>query len=822
MARKVGPPPKKPIAVLTLVSNVNGAVQLSTAGTMPQPGRTLISGSLAWGNGPTETWSGSPPATITHTYSASGLITAVLRVRDNKNSPGQDAIQIAVNVSPAPPLAPTCLSIVLADTNPTDAQEVVWTVTFSEAVTGVTLGAFTLSAVGPVGQSLTDLNAVSTSVYEVTADRGAGVGTLGLNFAVAAGITSIATGTAATGALTGERYTIIGGGDVPSNDFAFYCGGGGYAGPGTVWQSDGSKASVQAQIDAASHGDIICIPAGTYTWASPLSVTKALTMIGVGAGTEAQCDAGGQTSYTCVKGSSHDQNLITWTVPATGQSRVTGLTLHGGAAGAAVGGGFDGLMIVNGSNTPNFRFDHNAVIISRLTGMAFSAVLGVVDHNTFYQSRAGVGVYAFHPFWNGTNTGGAYGGVGDGAWASESAWGSEDFLFFEDNTMIAPDEHSIWFIDGWMGRRIVMRYNTLINLILTNHGTDSSARYRGARAEEYYRNTFCAPDLVVSAPMSTRGGAALVWGNTAITNGTGACAAYGGGGSFPSSSYDMSQLRLRSVGDTEPDKCSFWGCCDNDAECRPDRTLTVSSLTRSGSTATATTSVPHGLSTNEYVWVTGANNGEYNVAGPVTVTGSSTFTYPVNGTPLTPATGTIQANPLADWNVGQAGSSPLPTNSWDQGAGTTAGYACMDQVGRGKGDLISGDSFLGMNGVVINGTTDVEWPAQVLDPVYAFDNTLNGTTFKAFSAYTGYIDEDRDFYTNGSGSLGGAMSGVIASRPATCTTGQSYWATNEGVWGSGTGKMYLCTAPNTWSARYGGDGTNTTGLPYTYPHPLTQ
>jgi hypothetical protein len=53
----------------------------------------------------------------------------------------------------------------------------------------------------------------------------------------------------------------------------------------------------------------------------------------------------------------------------------------------------------------------------------------------------------------------------------------------------------------------------------------------------------------------------------------------------------------------------------------------------------------------------------------------------------------------------------------------------------------------------------------------------------------------------------------------------AYWATDEGEWNSTNGsspdgKMYVCTAPNTWTARYGGDPSNTNGLPYAYPHPL--
>lgn len=67
---------------------------------------------------------------------------------------------------------------------------------------------------------------------------------------------------------------------------------------------------------------------------------------------------------------------------------------------------------------------------------------------------------------------------------------------------------------------------------------------------------------------------------------------------------------------------------------------TVVSITRAGSTATATVTA-HGYSTNDEVIVTGANQTEYNGSFVITVTGSDTFTYTVSGTPASPATGTI-------------------------------------------------------------------------------------------------------------------------------------------------------------------------------------
>lgn len=74
------------------------------------------------------------------------------------------------------------------------------------------------------------------------------------------------------------------------------------------------------------------------------------------------------------------------------------------------------------------------------------------------------------------------------------------------------------------------------------------------------------------------------------------------------------------------------------------QTIGIASLTRSGSTATATTSSNHNLATGVSIIVSGASQTEYNITAIITVISNTQFTYTVSGTPATPATGTIQAN----------------------------------------------------------------------------------------------------------------------------------------------------------------------------------
>lgn len=69
--------------------------------------------------------------------------------------------------------------------------------------------------------------------------------------------------------------------------------------------------------------------------------------------------------------------------------------------------------------------------------------------------------------------------------------------------------------------------------------------------------------------------------------------------------------------------------------------VNVSSIARSGTTATVTTATAHGLATGDVALIAGAAETEYNGEFVVTVTGGSSFTYDVTGSPTTPATGTI-------------------------------------------------------------------------------------------------------------------------------------------------------------------------------------
>lgn len=106
---------------------------------------------------------------------------------------------------------------------------------------------------------------------------------------------------------------------------------------------------------------------------------------------------------------------------------------------------------------------------------------------------------------------------------------------------------------------------------------------------------------------------------------------------LPGISYKINQLG--AIAGKQNTKYSVMGCVPrNDS-------ITVTSITRVGTLATATVASTKGLSALNYVTISGAAQPEYNItAYPITIA-PTTFTFSIAGSPATPATGTL----LAHW-----------------------------------------------------------------------------------------------------------------------------------------------------------------------------
>jgi hypothetical protein len=110
-------------------------------------------------------------------------------------------------------IAPQVSSITRGNPDPTGLSQVDFTVTFSEAVSGVDSGDFTLPASGVSGASITNIATVDNIHYTVTVDTGIGNGSLGLNLvdddSISDGVGNKLGGSGTgNGNLTGEVYSV--------------------------------------------------------------------------------------------------------------------------------------------------------------------------------------------------------------------------------------------------------------------------------------------------------------------------------------------------------------------------------------------------------------------------------------------------------------------------------------------------------------------------------------------------------------------------------------------------------------------------------------
>lgn len=433
----------------------------------------------------------------------------------------------------------------------------------------------------------------------------------------------------------------------------------------TIFAASPNYSDVLTAYNAASPGDIISVPSGDVIWFSTLNVAKAVDIRGAGIGqTIIRKNTGG---------------FFTWSNNVT--ALFSGFTLSCSANSTSAV-----IMTIRGLN--------NVVHDCRFEGTVTKVVGIIASGGTGNPHPTGV---VYNCYFSGCRfdvqgdlASSTTQGFGRRIWAdldSVVAFGSSNFIFFEDCTFDLPVGWTGNINDSEYGGHYVVRYSTMKNGGTFCHGITSNSE-RGARMTEVYHNTYihevghAAPQ---DPPIRLRGGSAVIWGNT-IT----------GTWSTVSNADVMLDNELQRFGDNIGD----------------------------GNTA-----VPNG---------TGTHTGSSNVAVLTDATKSWTTNAFVGWTVynLTDGSlGTITANTATTVTATLSGGTE---NDWDFGDSykVTNGYPLRDQIGRGLDA-----SFW---------VWDAAGPVQASQPVYIWDNNHEGgaITLSIANNSGGWIQADRDYFNN--------------------------------------------------------------------------
>lgn len=531
----------------------------------------------------------------------------------------------------------------------------------------------------------------------------------------------------------------------------------------TINAASPSRADVNTAVTASSDGDTVTIPAGTATWTSGITLAKAITLQGAGVG------------QTIIRDGIASDYIINCSLVANLNTRITGIEFNDNGSGSPAGAP---RFRMSGTSIDNRRLRVDNCKFDGLVGPAFVfyTVLGVVDHNTFIGKASGVAVWVgeiVNTSWGYTQDTTAF---GDGAWVEADNFGTDKFLFFENNFMTNRYSTGLAMIDGHSGARYVVRSNIIHNGSLDMHANEAN-RTRGGRAYEFYWNTFTGNDTKSTA-IYMRGGVGVVYSNTISGWTAGANLAllnfrstsainepfHGSDGrnpwdvnhaANPQSSHTATgagtlTVTVAGAGWTN----NFW----SGFTIRKTSGIAVSSMTRSGTTVTVDTTSAHGFITGYKVSIYGADQYGYNGLFQVTVSDSDTFTLTLadSFTPATPATGTIKCTRYTSFAEINSNTSDTITFEGSVTAGVDLSLAAsdtfeinkvtlsMDQCGAGVGGDLGG---------VLYPSLPVGWNNQAISPWYEwgntreagadvdFSNTRSGGTYAVIVEGTHYIND---------------------------------------------------------------------------------
>ena len=455
-----------------------------------------------------------------------------------------------------------------------------------------------------------------------------------------------------------------------------------------------SLTDISAAITLAQDGDVVNVPAGTATWTATLNITKNITVSGAGAASTIIVNG--------ITGGSGRPPLVSIKLARNLPFRMSGFTFRGGVATAKDSNGEIRIAGVSHS----FRIDHCTFDGLYGTSLSVAGFLwGVVDHNLFncLQGRSSGAVEVKHKDWNGYDR-------GHGSWADDPYWGSEKFVFIEDNRI---EFGGIGTIDSFEGARFVVRHNYIHNCGLEMHG--SGGQGRSAKQVEEYNNIYVFDAAGTAGEI--RGGTIISHDNTWTNVARG---------------HILQDFRYYSGQDT------YWGIANGQ---------NVYDLNAPNGTAS--------------YWVAGTHTGPNGADSLTDATKNWTTNQwytPTLGVAYIIRNKTKEAAGIPaqqSWTLGNSsntvtfshvtfpGKLPLAFDTGDRYEIWKIDRT-FDQIGAGKGDLLTGAGPYGSTTMA----TPKAWPNQAIEPCYSWNNKDNNGKLLNLGAGQGTIKEGRDFFNN--------------------------------------------------------------------------
>src|SRR5215471_10989316 len=275
-----------------------------------------------------------------------------------------------------------------------------------------------------------------------------------------------------------------------------------------------SNADVQKALGkVTADGDTVSIPAGTCHWTTPVTYNQGHSTTIQGAGAQTPNGGGDQTIIydDTNHGSGGGSPALSIHTTAGKSFRLTGTAFYTGSANQTVA--YNGVVGISGSSK-TVRVDHNHFHIggNGTHGLQTQGWLyGVIDHNLFDQGGNLFFIEFASPGWNGK---GDPDGYGNSSWADGANFGTDNFMFAEDNTFTGDG----WAFDCITGARFVFRHNNVgTHTRLQSHGLTPDI-HRACRAMEIYHNTLTYSSNPrndnYAFVIQLESGTGLWWGNT--------------------------------------------------------------------------------------------------------------------------------------------------------------------------------------------------------------------------------------------------------------------------------------------------------------------